>query len=71
MEILEVAEKAYNQRALPMETQIIVRLRDRLGTAANANEMIYILSKFKVLFVRPKVHACNILAPEWFAHLYP
>ena len=38
-----------------MENQIIARLRDRLGTARNANEMFRVFSKFNALFVRPKV----------------
>ncbi|KAK7019538.1 hypothetical protein R3P38DRAFT_3553475 [Favolaschia claudopus] len=33
---------------------IIARLRDRLGTARNANEMFRVFSKFNALFVRPK-----------------
>lgn len=38
-----------------MENQIIARLRDRLGTARNANEMFRVFSKFNALFVRAKV----------------
>lgn len=38
-----------------MENQIIARLRDRLGTAKNANEMFRVFSKFNALFVRPKI----------------
>ncbi|EDR02506.1 LOW QUALITY PROTEIN: uncharacterized protein LACBIDRAFT_399283 [Laccaria bicolor S238N-H82] len=34
---------------------IIARLRDRLGTARNANEMFRVFSKFDALFVRPKI----------------
>ena len=33
------AENAYNERVSHVENQIIARLRDRLGTARNANEM--------------------------------
>ncbi|WP_244079146.1 hypothetical protein, partial [Enterococcus faecalis] len=34
---------------------IIARLRDRLATAKNANEMFRVFSKFNALFVRPKI----------------
>jgi hypothetical protein len=49
------AENAYNERIARVENQIIARLRDRLGTARNANEMFRVFSKFNALFVRPKV----------------
>jgi hypothetical protein len=42
-----------------VENQIIARLRDRLGTARNANEMFRVFSKFNALFVRPKVCLVN------------
>jgi hypothetical protein len=38
-EIWVAAENAYNERVARVENQIIARLRDRLGTARNANEM--------------------------------
>ena len=38
-----------------VENQIISRLRDRLGTAMNVNEMFRVFSKFNALFVWPKV----------------
>lgn len=38
-----------------VENQIIARLRDRLGTARNANEMFRVFSRFNALFVRPKI----------------
>ncbi|THU76677.1 hypothetical protein K435DRAFT_878859 [Dendrothele bispora CBS 962.96] len=49
------AENAYNERVSRVENQIIARLRDRLGTARNANEMFRVFSKFNALFVRPKI----------------
>ena len=59
-EIWAAAENAYNERVARVENQIIARLRDRLGTARNANEMFRVFSKFNALFVRPKVnHAFN------------
>lgn len=58
-EIWVAAENAYNERVARVENQIIARLRDRLGTARNANEMFRVFSKFNALFVRPKVR--NIL----------
>ena len=56
-EIWVTAENAYNERVSRVENQIIARLRDRLGTARNANEMFRVFSKFNALFVRPKVRA--------------
>lgn len=38
-----------------MENQIITRLRDRLVTARNVNEMFWVFSKFNALFMRPKI----------------
>ncbi|TPX59802.1 hypothetical protein PhCBS80983_g02245 [Powellomyces hirtus] len=54
-EIWIAAEGAYNERVSRVENQIIARLRDRLGTAKNANEMFRVFSKFNALFVRPKI----------------
>ncbi|KAG9008851.1 hypothetical protein FRB94_012820 [Tulasnella sp. JGI-2019a] len=54
-EIWVTAENAYNERVARVENQIIARLRDRLGTARNANEMFRVFSKFNSLFVRPKI----------------
>ncbi|KAJ2915322.1 hypothetical protein MD484_g5100, partial [Candolleomyces efflorescens] len=54
-EIWTAAETAYNERVSRVENQIIARLRDRLGTARNANEMFRVFSKFNALFVRPKI----------------
>lgn len=56
-EIWVTAENAYNERVSRVENQIIARLRDRLGTARNANEMFRVFSKFNALFVRPKVRS--------------
>ncbi|EGX53504.1 hypothetical protein AOL_s00006g370 [Orbilia oligospora ATCC 24927] len=49
------AENAYNERTSRVENSIIARLRDRLATAKNANEMFRVFSKFNALFVRPKI----------------
>ncbi|KAF8653334.1 hypothetical protein AX16_004034 [Volvariella volvacea WC 439] len=54
-EIWVAAENAYNERVSRVENQIIARLRERLGTARNANEMFRVFSKFNALFVRPKI----------------
>jgi len=54
-EIWVTAENAYGERVARVENQIIAKLRDRLGTARNANEMFRVFSKFNALFVRPKV----------------
>jgi Dynein heavy chain, N-terminal region 1 len=60
-EIWVAAENAYNERVSRVENQIISRLRDRLGTARNANEMFRVFSKFNALFVRPKVRSTHLL----------
>ncbi|KAK0701769.1 dynein heavy chain, N-terminal region 1-domain-containing protein [Lasiosphaeria miniovina] len=49
------AENIYNERTSRVENSIIARLRDRLATAKNANEMFRVFSKFNALFVRPKI----------------
>ncbi|KAG6366173.1 hypothetical protein INS49_000349 [Diaporthe citri] len=49
------AEETYNERTSRVENSIIARLRDRLATAKNANEMFRVFSKFNALFVRPKI----------------
>ncbi|KAK4248126.1 dynein heavy chain, N-terminal region 1-domain-containing protein [Corynascus novoguineensis] len=49
------AENIYNERTSRVENSIIARLRDRLATARNANEMFRVFSKFNALFVRPKI----------------
>ncbi|KAF8870591.1 cytoplasmic dynein heavy chain 1 [Gymnopilus junonius] len=54
-EIWVAAENAYNERVSRVENQIIAKLRDRLGTARNANEMFRVFSKFNALFVRAKI----------------
>lgn len=54
-EIWLTAESAYTERVARVENQIIARLRDRLGTARNANEMFRIFAKYNALLVRNKV----------------
>jgi hypothetical protein len=54
------AENAYNERVARVENQIIARLRDRLGTARNANEMFRVFSKLNALFVRSKVRVFDL-----------
>lgn len=49
------AEDTYNERTSRVENSIIAKLRDRLATAKNANEMFRVFSKFNALFVRPKI----------------
>ncbi|KAI7931816.1 dynein heavy chain [Pyricularia oryzae] len=49
------AEGLYNEKTQRVENSIIARLRDRLATAKNANEMFRVFSKFNALFVRPKI----------------
>ncbi|ORX39193.1 dynein heavy chain, N-terminal region 1-domain-containing protein [Kockovaella imperatae] len=53
--IWNAAESAYNDRVARIENQIISRLRDKLATARNAQEMFRVFSKFNSLFVRPKI----------------
>lgn len=50
-----LAENTYNERTSRVENSIIARLRDRLATAKNANEMFRVFSKFNALLVRPKI----------------
>ena len=68
-EIRVTAENAYTERVSQVENQIIARLRDRLGTARNANEMFRVFSKFNALFVRPKVRVffahCDLSAERY------
>lgn len=59
-EIWSAAETAYNDRVARIENQIISRLRDKLATAKNAQEMFRVFSRFNTLFVRPKASA-----PSW------
>ncbi len=54
-EIWVTAENSYNERVARVENQIISRLRDKLASARNANEMFRVFSKFNALFVRPKI----------------
>ncbi|WWC63949.1 uncharacterized protein I303_106555 [Kwoniella dejecticola CBS 10117] len=54
-EIWYTAETAYNDGVARIENQIISRLRDKLATARNAQEMFRVFSKFNTLFVRPKI----------------
>ncbi|KAK9422351.1 putative Dynein heavy chain [Seiridium unicorne] len=49
------AENTYNERTTRVENSIIAKLRDRLATAKNANEMFRVFSQFNALFVRPKI----------------
>ncbi|KAI9891081.1 MAG: Dynein heavy chain, cytoplasmic [Vezdaea aestivalis] len=49
------AEVTYNERTSRVENTIIARLRDRLATTKDANEMFRVFSKFNALFVRPKI----------------
>ncbi|KAJ6043663.1 uncharacterized protein N7446_001860 [Penicillium canescens] len=51
----ERQEIAYSERTSRVENSIIARLRDRLATAKNANEMFRVFSKFNALLVRPKI----------------
>lgn len=65
-EIWVTAETAYNERVARVENQIISRLRDRLGSARNANEMFRVFSKFNALFVRPKIRGTPFLSSPVF-----
>lgn len=52
---MKEAEKQYNQRIDKVESMITAQLRDKLGAAQNANEMLKIFSKFKGLLMRPRI----------------
>ncbi|KAJ3135949.1 hypothetical protein HK100_002228 [Physocladia obscura] len=49
------AVNKYNELISRVENQIIARLRDRLGSAKNAQEMFRVFSKFNDLFIHPKI----------------
>lgn len=51
----------YENRIDVVETQITSTLRDKLGTAKNANEMFRVFQKFNALFFRPRVRVCTLL----------
>ncbi|KNC52645.1 cytoplasmic dynein [Thecamonas trahens ATCC 50062] len=46
---------AYESRIDAVESQITNRLRDKLGSAKNANEMFRVFQKFNALFFRPRI----------------
>lgn len=54
--------KRYDSRIERVEAQITSKLRDRLATAKNANEMFRVFSKFNALFFRPRVLPCSLLS---------
>lgn len=54
-EIWASAELTYNERVARVENSLIARLRDLLGQAKTARDMLRVLSQFNTLFVRPKV----------------
>ena len=51
----ELAVKKYDERIDRVESQITSRLRDKLATSKNANEMFRVFSKFNALFFRPRI----------------
>eukprot|EP01133_Synstelium_polycarpum_P001082 gene1082-1226_t len=51
------AQKRYNNRIDRVESYITTKLRDRLATAKNANEMFRVFSKFNVLFFRSRIRS--------------
>lgn len=61
-ELWVTAEAAYGERVARVENHIIARLRDRLGTARNANEMFRVFRKFNALLVRQKVRLYSSFA---------
>ena len=52
---LERCEKEFYHHIDIAETYITKRLREKLGSATNANEMFRIFSKFNGLFFRPRI----------------
>ncbi|KAM9964742.1 hypothetical protein ACTFIW_004524 [Dictyostelium discoideum] len=58
-EIWDAVVKRYNSRTDRVETYITVKLRDRLATAKNANEMFRVYQKFKDLLKRPKIRGAT------------
>ena len=51
----EGCKKKYNDRIDRIESQIISKLRDRLGVSKTTNEMFTTFQKFNVLFFRPRI----------------
>ena len=49
------ARKAYDLKIDRVESVITSKLRDKLGSASNANEMFRIFAKFNALFFRPHI----------------
>lgn len=50
-----VSENVYIEKVARVENQIITKLRDRLASVKNSNQMFRVFSKFNALFVRPKI----------------
>ena len=53
-------DEKYDARIERVEAQITAKLRDRLATAKNANEMFRVFSKFNALFFRPRVRGSTV-----------
>ena len=51
----EIARKKYAEHVDRVESQIASRLRDKLATAKNANEMFRIFGQFSALLRRPRI----------------
>ena len=51
----EIARKKYSEHVDRVESQIASRLRDKLATAKNANEMFRIFGQFSALLRRPRI----------------
>ncbi|KAF2072162.1 hypothetical protein CYY_006521 [Polysphondylium violaceum] len=58
-EVWENAVKRYNARTDRVEAYITSKLRDRLATAKNANEMFRVYHKFKDLLKRPRIRGAT------------
>jgi dynein heavy chain 1 len=54
-EIWEATRKTYDLKIDKVESQITASLRDKLASAANANEMFKVFSIFNALFTRPRI----------------
>ena len=55
IEVWEATKKTYDLKIDRVESQITASLRDKLSSAANANEMFKVFSIFNALFTRPRI----------------
>lgn len=60
----------YEERISRVEKRIATRMRDQLGAAKTADDMFRVLSRFSVLFSRPRSAKIHFLRLCWYFHLF-